>query len=273
MAEHPPDRHRRRQPRVAEVIASALRNRILSGDLRDRSELPTQEELFVEFGVSMPSIREALRILETEGLVTVRRGARGGAAVHRPDPATAGYVLGVLMQAQSIDLDDLAAAVRQIEPLCAGMCAARADRVESVVPALRAVQADSTEAFDDFPKFVELMRHFHETLLRGCGNDTMMLLIGVLENVWYTQEAAWATRVYGDDGPPDPEQRHQTLREHERLIEAIERGDVDGATRLARHHLHDAQRFALLDDESTERRLVDARLLRPILWGAAPPVP
>ena len=186
-------RYGTRQPRVAEIVASTLRNRILSGDLRDSAELPKQEELFAEFGVSMPSIREALRILETEGLVTVRRGARGGALVHRPDPATASYVIGLMMQAQSIDLADLAAAVRQIEPLCAGICAAREDRADAVLPALHAVQEDSADAFDDFPKFVEQMKLFHETVLKSCGNATMMLLIGILENVWYTQEAAWAT--------------------------------------------------------------------------------
>ena len=49
---------------------------------------------------------------------------------------TAGYVVGLLMQANRIDVADLAAAVRQIETLCAGMCAAREDRAEAVVPAL-----------------------------------------------------------------------------------------------------------------------------------------
>jgi DNA-binding FadR family transcriptional regulator len=258
-----------RQPRVAEIVASTLRNRILSGDLRDSAELPKQEELFAEFGVSMPSIREALRILETEGLVTVRRGARGGALVHRPDPATASYVIGLMMQAQSIDLADLAAAVRHIEPLCAGICAAREDRADTVLPALRAVQEDAADAFDDFPKFVEQMKLFHETMLRSCGNATMMLLIGILENVWYTQEAAWATRVYGGDAPPDSKVRYQTLREHDLLIDAIARGDVDGATKLARNHLHGAQSWAQ-DHDGNEQRLVDARLLRHQQWGAPP---
>lgn len=256
-----------RQPRVAEIVAASLRNRILSGDLRNNTELPKHDELFAEFGVSMPSIREALRILETEGLVTVRRGARGGALVHRPDPTTAGYVVGLLMQANGIDVTDLAAAVRQIEPLCAGMCAARPDRADTVLPELRAVQADSAEVFDDFPKFVEQMRRFHETMLRCSGNDTMQLLLGILENIWYTQEAAWAPSVNGRAEPPEAKARYQSLREHDLLIDAIQRGDVEGATQLARNHLHDAQRLALLDDNEQASRPVDARLQRPMLWG------
>ena len=104
MIDKPPTSDSVRRPRVAELVASTLRNRILSGDLRDNAALPKHDELFAEFGVSMPSIREALRILETEGLITVRRGARGGAIVHRPDPTTAGYVVGLLMQANRIDV-------------------------------------------------------------------------------------------------------------------------------------------------------------------------
>src|SRR4029079_12199745 len=56
-----------RQPRLAELVAAALRSRILSGRLPDGSMLPKQEELIEEFKVSKPSMREALRILETEG--------------------------------------------------------------------------------------------------------------------------------------------------------------------------------------------------------------
>jgi GntR family transcriptional regulator, transcriptional repressor for pyruvate dehydrogenase complex len=263
-----PPRDPVRRPRVAEIVAATLRNRILSGDLRHNTALPKHDELFAEFGVSMPSIREALRILETEGLITVRRGARGGALVHRPDPTTAGYVVGLLMQASGIDVTDLAAAVRQIEPLCAGMCAARADRAEAVLPELRAVQADSADVFDDFPKFVEQMRRFHETMLRCSGNETMRLLLGILENIWYTQEAAWAPSVNGRADPPEAKARYQSLREHDLLIDAIERGDVEGATQLARNHLHDAQRVALLDDNEQASRPVDARLQRPMLWGS-----
>ncbi|HRE03853.1 MAG TPA: GntR family transcriptional regulator, partial [Ilumatobacteraceae bacterium] len=63
-----------RQPRLAEMVADVLRQRILSGELGDGSIIGKQEELIEEFNVSKPSIREALRILETEGLISVQRG-------------------------------------------------------------------------------------------------------------------------------------------------------------------------------------------------------
>ena len=63
-----------RQPRVAELVASKLRDDILSGRLKEGDVLPSQETLLAEFGVSPPALREAIHLLETDGLISVRRG-------------------------------------------------------------------------------------------------------------------------------------------------------------------------------------------------------
>jgi GntR family transcriptional repressor for pyruvate dehydrogenase complex len=98
-----------RQPRLAEMVADVLRRRILAGQLADGSMLPKQEELIDEFGVSKPSMREALRILETEGLITVQRGNVGGAIVHAPQASNAAYMLGLVLQSRSVSLYDVGA--------------------------------------------------------------------------------------------------------------------------------------------------------------------
>jgi DNA-binding FadR family transcriptional regulator len=126
-----------RQPRLAEMVAAELRERILSGAIPDGGSLPKHEDLLEEFQVSGPSVREAFRILETEGLITVRRGNVGGAVVHVPQPSTAAYMLGVVMQAHDVSLSDVAAALQKIEPLCVALCAARSFRKRTIVPRLR----------------------------------------------------------------------------------------------------------------------------------------
>src|ERR1700744_4076149 len=73
-----------RQPRIAELVASQLRDDILSGRLKEGDVLPSQESLFAEFGVSPPALREAIHILETDGLISVRRGNVGEPLVHPP---------------------------------------------------------------------------------------------------------------------------------------------------------------------------------------------
>ena len=77
--------------RTAEIIADELRRQIIEGELADGDLLPRQEVLVEQFNVSLVSLREALRILETEGLLSVRRGNRGGAVVHAPAKASAAF--------------------------------------------------------------------------------------------------------------------------------------------------------------------------------------
>src|ERR1700694_2827208 len=70
----PEARRRLSAPRIAQIVADELRRQIIDGELADGDLLPRQELLVEQFNVSLVSLREALRILETEGLVSVRRG-------------------------------------------------------------------------------------------------------------------------------------------------------------------------------------------------------
>src|SRR6201996_638958 len=109
-------RKRVRPPRVAEIVAESLRSRILSGTRSDGDLLPKQEELIAEYGVSPPAIREAFRILETEGLITVLRGNVGGAIVHLPQSTTAAYMMGLVLQSRGVPLADVAQGMCRLEP-------------------------------------------------------------------------------------------------------------------------------------------------------------
>src|SRR3954469_6123374 len=111
-------RQQLRQPRLAEMVAAALRKRIVSGIIEDGGMLPKQEDLMAEFGISLPPMREALRILETEGLITVRRGNTGGAVVHQPQAAKAAYMLGLVLESRDVAINDVLEALRRLEPVC-----------------------------------------------------------------------------------------------------------------------------------------------------------
>jgi Bacterial regulatory proteins, gntR family len=87
--------------------------------LADGSVLPKEDELLVEFPISKPSLREAMRILEAEGLLSVRRGKLGGAVVHRPSAANVAYTMGLVLGAHEVSLSDVATALLQVEPILA----------------------------------------------------------------------------------------------------------------------------------------------------------
>jgi DNA-binding transcriptional regulator YhcF (GntR family) len=115
-------------PRMSEVVAGILRERIIDGRLGDGDLLPKQDELLEEFRISRPSMREALRILEDEGLLTVRRGNQGGSVIEVPSADTSAYTFGLVLQSRRGSIADLAEAIRHIEPITAALCARREDR-------------------------------------------------------------------------------------------------------------------------------------------------
>lgn len=227
------------------MVADILRARIVDGELADGDLLPKQDDLLAEFHVSRPSIREAMRILETEGLISVRRGNIGGAEVHAPKAHNAAYMVGLVMQSERVLLDDLATALRILEPSCAALCARREDRKKVVVPHLRELNDKCEENLDDGPAFTRLARHFHDQMVSTCGNQTLILLVGTLETLWSHHEAQWADDVAAEGRYPDVKLRRLSLRAHARLTDAIEAGNADAAHRIAGKHLDETQAFLL----------------------------
>jgi DNA-binding FadR family transcriptional regulator len=237
------------------MVADVLRERIVSGQLQDGASLPRQEDLLQEFRVSRPSLREALRILEAEGLITVHRGNRGGATVHVPRVGNAAYSVGLVLQSRGVQMADVRDALQAIEPVCAGLCAAREDRHETVLPRLRALQKEALDAVGDPVQFTVTSRKFHEGMVDSCGNETLKLVVGALESLWTSREEAWARDADQAGGFPDSKRRLSGIRAHERIIKYVEDGDVDRVQRQARRHLESSLLYAL--DGATDDRAVE----------------
>ncbi|MFD0689499.1 FadR/GntR family transcriptional regulator [Actinomadura fibrosa] len=244
------------QRRIAETVAEELRVRILA---EGADRLPTQDQLVEEFGVSYPSIREALRILETEGLVTVRRGSVGGAEVHRPDGAAAAYHLGLALQGGRVTLRDLAEGLRMMEPLCAAECARRPDRAETVVAALDANIEASAGLVEDGVAFTRTAREFHDLLVSFMPNATVRSVVSGLVALWSAQEEAWAVTVARRGEYPSPAEAESVVRVHRRIAGEIADGDAVEAERLVRSHLAATQKLLL---DRSEDGVVDAASAR-----------
>ncbi len=231
------------QRRIAETVAAELRARIMSGE--DDYRLPTQDQLVADFGVSYPSIREALRILETEGLVTVRRGNVGGAEVHRPDESSAAYHLGLALQGARVTLGDLAAGLRTLEPMCAAECARREDRAETVVPALEANIDESLSLIGQGLPFTHCARGFHDLIVSFTPNATIRYVVSSLVALWSAQEEAWAEVLTQRGEYPNEHESSEAVRTHRRIAADIAAGRAQAAERLYRAHLAATQKLVL----------------------------
>lgn len=138
-----------RAPRRAIVVATEIRARIAEGQLREGDRLPPLAELGAEFGISRPTLREALRILETELLLDLRTGDRGGATIRTPTARVAAQLAGIVLEARQTTLADFNRATRLIEPAIIELVAARIGpralgRLEELLSELAGCVEDTT---------------------------------------------------------------------------------------------------------------------------------
>src|SRR5690349_5790205 len=112
-------------------IADELRRLIISGELEEGDSLGHEPDLIERFGVSRPSLREALRILEAEGLITVVRGVQGGVRVHQPDQRLTARTAALVLQARNVALADVFEARTIIEPAAVRLVAGARTRKAS----------------------------------------------------------------------------------------------------------------------------------------------
>jgi DNA-binding FadR family transcriptional regulator len=250
---------------LAEIVASQLRDDILTGRLKEGDVLGNQERLFNEYRVSLPALREAMRILETDGLITVRRGNLGGAIVHSPTPQRAAQMIAMVLQSRATSPSEVSTALRYLEPICAGLCAAREDRAEAVVPVLRELYDNQRANLDDTDEYLRYSRDFHSHIVSLCGNEPMIVVIGALQAIWSAHDSlVWASIADGRDVEADPSAplarntRRAALRAHEKLLEEIENGNSEKASRIAAAHLSAAHSRTL---SSESRQTVVASLV------------
>jgi DNA-binding FadR family transcriptional regulator len=254
-----PPRPRFGAARVADAIAAVLREQIIDNEIVD-DELPTQEHLLEQLNVSRQSLRAALSILEGEGLVTVRRGSTGGAVVHRPNAETAAYLFGLVLQSRRVSIDDLAEALRFVEPVAAKLLAH--DASKATLDRLNALTDAAEEAIADARAFTRLAREFHSVVVKECGNETIRLMAGVLETLWLEQIQQWADKVDREGEYPDLAIRQSALDVHRRLLVAIEKGAEEQAYTLAQAHLEASRNHLLSGAEN--RRVIATSLKQSI---------
>jgi DNA-binding FadR family transcriptional regulator len=220
-----------RIPKTAELIANTIRRWIVQGDLQENDALPSETELLQQFQVSRPTIREAFRILESESLIYVRRGAGGGARVQIPNEA--GRSVGLLLQLRGTTLADIWAARLLIEPPLAGQLA-RSHTDDALAQLQESIDAHRDNLLNP-TAFALATAHFHYLVTTLAGNQTLALLAGLLDEIFQLH----ATRVATDQSRDlDHAQLNKTtLRAHTKLVNLIEAGDATQAEAFWKRHL------------------------------------
>src|SRR6201993_2900677 len=216
-------------PKMAELIGDVLRRQIVHGDLKEGDTLPSEAVLMEQFGV-----------LESESLITIRRGAHGGARVKGPDQKIAARFAGLILEYRGTTLRDVFDARSVIESECAGLAARH--RTKRDLDRL-GENYESISATENIAERIVKHGEFDATVVEASGNQTFVVLVSMLRSIIdrSTQESVLATA----DSPATIKAYHDAHRAHRRLIDLIRKKDAAAATAHWRRHLDLAEDFVL----------------------------
>jgi DNA-binding FadR family transcriptional regulator len=162
-----------------------------------------------------------------------------------PSPTNVAYTLSQVLHSRRVDLADVRSTIGELEPLCAALCARRADRAATVLPALDEAQERLRSSLErgEGSAAAVAARDWHEALVRLCGSATLAVVAGALEDVWssHIREGLLVTEARG--WAPDPALSASVVDDHARINELIRAGDADGARQMAAAHLHGRPRI------------------------------
>ena len=214
-------------PKASDVLAHELRERILEGEFEEGTALPPERDLVQQAGMSRTTVREALRILEVQGLVRIKAGRAGGAFVQRPDRQSMADSAALLIRGRQIRSAALMETREALEPECAYLAARyRTDAdMEEIEAANRAIAEPDT----DLAHFLEANLRWHLAVATASHNEILAGLMIALSQAIY--------RLTESEGVVDETVRQETLRAHDRVTDAIRDGDGDAARRRMSRHV------------------------------------
>lgn len=235
-----------RVPKAGELVAASLRRRIITGELEVGDPLPTEAILMEQFGVSRPTLREAFRILESEAIITVLRGAHGGARVLAPDASSAARYTGLLLQYQGTPLVDVYRARASLEVSAVGMLAAGTQGNE--LATFADLLAAGEDLLDDPEAFARHDVDVHQALIDLAGNQTLAVLGGMLVHIIDAHNALFIAAHGGGNERPAARAAH---RAYLKLLGLIRDGDATAAQEFWRKHLDAIEKYMIGDSETT----------------------
>lgn len=231
-----------RVPKVSERIADRFRSQIVRGEVLPGEMLAPEERMIEDLGVSRPTLREAFRILESEGLITVLTGARGGPQVRLPDLDVASRHIGLYLQTQGATLSDLMEAREEFGAVCVRLLARRCTAkgladLNECIRQHRSIWEAGVDTNASFARWVALTGEFHDLVALHCGNKTLETQSKALADVLGASRAVSVRRRADRGAYTDTSYIPDTIADYVELVRLVELKDEDGAEKHWRRHL------------------------------------
>ena len=228
-------------------VAAAIKQWVVEQQLAVGDRLPNETELIQRFGMAKSTIREAMRILEAQGLIKTRTGPGGGSFVHEVSKERASALLGNYFYFKNLTIADIYQLRRLLEPELAASLAGKLS--EDV---LQALEANIAATYVEPPQSLDAEREYHIASLRfhillaeQSDNNLLGFLIGFIANI--LSELTVVRKLYS---PPNIELWAKGRDYQLRLVEALRQGDANAARRIMAAHMETAQ--VLMEGQEAE---------------------
>jgi len=212
--------------KAADMLADALRSRILAGEWAAGETLPAERDLVDSSGLSRASVREALRILGGEGLIATRAGRGGGSVVRQPTSEGIDRSVRLFIRGQRMGFSALVEAREAIEPAVSRLAARH--RTEEDLERLEAIQKKLAGSRNR-TRFLRANVDWHVAVAQASHNPLLLAFMSAIAQ----EILAWTA----DEGFNTETIVAATIRSHAQIIAAIRKQDEDAAARRMTRHV------------------------------------
>jgi GntR family transcriptional repressor for pyruvate dehydrogenase complex len=225
-------------------VVEQIQDAILSGELNEGDRLPSELKLKEMFDTSRGTIREALRVLEQKGLVSIKTGVKGGATIRQAGTRPISDGIGLLIAQRQVPLSDLAQFRTMLEGFVAYQAArkATAGQKRALAAILSEIEALLETRPSSWQQFNRLDAKFHQALADIADNLLVKANLKTIhENIhnYFHQYLPFSARILNED-----------YKDLCGILEAVEKKDAPTARQLAEEHV---RRFNTLMEEQTAK--------------------
>jgi len=221
-----------RPRKAAMLVAQRIVRDVVRGGLKPGDLLPPERKMLEKYQTGRGTLREALRLLEFEGVITLKPGPRGGPVLLDPDASHLASTVVLLMQLKQAPFRTIVEVRSALEPMISSLAA---DRIsEEALADLRSTIDEMRENLGDQRMFLEVDKRFHDIIAWSSGN---MLFGYILDSLLAITDGT----IIGIDYPSS--RRAAILKAHQSIFEAIDARDGQEAQARMRKHIDEYVRY------------------------------